>query len=98
MGLNVEQDSAALRSIAEEIRGYAQAIQQDTNLINNAMNNRLGADQNDNYFWYGPNANAFLTDYNSKYPTKFDNAYSNIISLAENLESQAQQWETFEAQ
>lgn len=98
MSLNVEQDSASLRSIAEEIRGYAAKIHSDTGLIEAAMDNRLSEAPGDSFFWYGPKAGQFKTDFQAKYPEKFANAYNNIISMAENLESQAQQWETFEGQ
>ena len=98
MGLNVEQDSGQLREIAAEINDYASRIQQNTKMIVDAMNNRLGAEKSEKLFWYGPNADAFLKDFNNKYPDKFDAAYNNVTSMATNLESQAEQWEAFESQ
>ena len=96
--MNVEQDSGALRNIAAEINGYATEIRNCTELINAAMKNRINASQGDSYFWYGPKAGEFVTDYKNKYPEKFDNAYNNIVSMANNLESQAETWERFESQ
>lgn len=98
MGLDVQQDSGQLRSIASEIEMWAKQLQQNTKLIEDAMNNRLGAEPSGAYFWHGPNAQKFLDDFNNKYPEKFKNAYDNIVSMATNLESQAERWESFESQ
>ena len=98
MGLDVQQDSGQLRQIASEINNYAKQIQNSTKMIESAMNNRLGAAESESFFWYGPNAETFLKDFNDKYPEKFENAFKNITSMATNLESQAERWEAFDSQ
>lgn len=96
MNMGVSQDSGRLREIATEIEDMANTFKGHTDFITDQLKESIGAEENEQTCWYGPNAAAFLENYDKKCPAEFELAYNNIISMAGNLESQAESWEKFE--
>lgn len=96
MNMGVSQDSGQLKEIASEIQNYANTFKEYTDGITEMMEKQLGETEGAGVSWYGPNAVAFLENYKQKCPNEFAMAYSNIVSLATNLEEQASAWEAFE--
>ena len=96
MGMRVSQDSGQLREIVEEIRALAAQFKSYTDDITTVLEKQVGESEGAGVSWYGPNAVAFLDNYKQKCPNEFTIAYNNIVSLSNNLEEQANAWETFE--
>ena len=92
----VSQDSAELKLIAEEIRTVAKDFLTKKSEFFNEVYNEVGEEEN-KQTWYGPNASRFLTEFD-KTKDEFQKAYDNIVSLATNLDSQADSWERFESE
>ena len=88
------QDSGEMKNIAEEIRSNAAAFDRTRAQIFNALDYNIGEAESHNA-WYGPQAEAFYQNFKAK-EKEFVSAYNNIISIANNLESQAQGWDRFE--
>lgn len=91
----VSQDSDALRKDAEYIREMANKFQSQYTKLFDEMTTNLKADVDSSAAWWGPQAQLFLENFNKK-EMDFKNAYNNIVNMAENLEEQAQAWDTFE--
>ena len=96
MGMGVSQDSGQLREIVEEIRTLAAQFKSYTDSMTETLEKQIGESEGAGVSWYGPNAVAFLENYKQKCPAEFTTAYDNIVSLPNNLEEQANAWETFE--
>jgi hypothetical protein len=90
----IKQDSEALMRIAEDIRDLATGFAQVRDTFFEVVHNQIGEDET-HTTWYGPNANKFITEFD-KTAEEFNKAYGNIISMANNLESQANAWNAFE--
>ena len=96
MSMSVSQDSARLKKLAEAIEGYAATFKASTDTLNEIINKSFKESDGPGVQWYGPNALKTLEEYNDKCPAEFETAYDNIMSMAENLKSQAESWEAFE--
>ena len=91
----VYQDSGEMRSIADDIDTKAAQLDKTASEIFEKMEEKLTADEAAGSAWFGPQAQAFLEEFEKKKPD-FENASKNIRSESENLKSQAQAWENFE--
>jgi len=91
----VRQDGDELLAIASDIEAYADEFRNRGREIFDEMSTRLGLDETSNKAWWGPQAELFLNEFKKK-ETEFTNAYNNIVSMSENLRSQAEAWNTFE--
>ena len=96
--MNVSQNSGELRKIASEIANIATTFSQATEALNTIIEKSIGESAGAGVQWYGPNAVAFLDNYKEKCPDEFTTAYNNIMSMSNNVESQAESWEKFESQ
>lgn len=94
-GKGVSQDSQAMKDLANEISNDANDFLARKNEIFDEMRTKLGAEETNTTIWWGPQAALFLENFEKKEQV-FDNAYKNIVSMANNLEAQANAWERFE--
>ncbi len=91
----VKQDSESLRQDATYISDMADEFKVKYEQLFEVMGRNLSADANENIAWWGPQAKAFLNQFNTKEDT-FKQAYLNICNMADNLVQQADAWDTFE--
>ena len=91
---SVKQDSEQLIRIADDIRGLASEFLAEKNNFFDEVHNEIGEDES-HKTWSGPNASTFITEFD-KTEEEFQKAYDNIMSIASNLESQANSWNAFE--
>jgi len=90
----VSQDSEEMIRVAEDIRSLAENFLSEKNKFFDEVHSGIGEDET-KVIWYGPNAGKFITEFD-KTEEEFQKAYDNIISMASNLESQANSWNAFE--
>ncbi len=90
----VKQDSGELREIAGIIEAHASEFNTARDEMFQEMATQLTT-EDESSAWWGPQAMAFLQNFQAKEPD-FENAYNNIVSMAENLTEQAIAWENFE--
>ncbi len=91
----IKQDSEALKKIAEEIRDLGRRFNTERDAFFNAVKAEIGEDET-HKTWYGPNAKKFIDEF-EKAGLEFDKAYANIMSMADNLDEQANAWQSFES-
>ena len=91
---SVKQDGEELIRIAEDIRELASDFLKEKNNFFDEVHREIGEDESKKT-WYGPNATSFITEFD-KTEEEFQKAYDNIMSMASNLESQANSWNAFE--
>lgn len=91
----VSQNSEELIQDASYIRDMAATFATQYEQLFQEMEANLSAEPNESIAWWGPQAGAFLKNFNSK-EEDFKNAYNNIINMATNLEEQARAWDSFE--
>ena len=90
----VKQDSEALVRIADEIRELASNFLTEKENFFDDVHGQIGEDES-HTTWYGPNAQNYISEFD-KTGDEFQKAYDNIMSMASNLESQANSWNAFE--
>lgn len=95
MGNIVSQNSSTMIAIAQEIESRANEYLARKNEIFDEMRTKLAAEESGTSAWWGPQAALFLENFEKKEQV-FENAYKNIVSMANNLEAQARAWENFE--
>lgn len=91
----VSQDSAAMKKVAEDLTREADEYKGLCDQLFTLVGQGLGATDDGQKAWFGPNSAAFLANFKKKEPD-FENAHKNIVSLAKNLHEQAEAWANFE--
>ena len=94
MSTEITQDSAAIKKIGDDLVREGNEFIRIVGELFDEMNNQIGADES-HQAWYGPKAQAFMSNVNKK-RTDFDNAGKNIISMGQNLINQGDSWDKFE--
>lgn len=92
---DVMQNSDTMKQVAEELTTAAGEYQTLYTELFELVRTGLGASDDGNKAWFGPNASNFLKNFEAK-EDDFTNAHKNITGLASNLDGQAQAWATFE--
>lgn len=92
----VRQDGERLLEIAEEIRANGDSFKSMYQSIFDEMDTRLGAEESGSRAWWGPQATRFNEAFGKKIE-EFEKAFTNITEMADNLENQANAWNTFES-
>lgn len=91
----IVQDSESMSRIADELEQDATQFGNIIEEMYALIDNKLGAEDDGQKAWFGPKATVFQQNINNK-KVDFENAKKNISTIAQNLQSHADAWNSFE--